>query len=616
MGFKATEHPILKTPTMEQIQACARDRGINAADAYVYLHKRREAIIRQEIEDPLRYGWESSIWKVCDALLGFDQKKYGWLDPEYGEAMRAHLKFERPVEALLIAGGNRGSKSEYAGKRAQKILNAKDNASAWTFHSSNQNSIEQQQRILWRYMPLELRKGKAIRSQIAYISYTQKYGFSDNKFVLPNSSEATMRTYEQDPDKVEGGEVDYVWPDELVPPNLIETLMYRIATRDGVMVVTFTPIKGYTPTVKIFQDGAETVQESVAFLCPKDGGDPDVERALAMEDCNKWITDGKSQPDVPEGRKFEMTPRVMKSFRENMAVVFFHSSDNPYGNPASVWRKVKGQPVAKVRERWYGVANKLAGTRFPKFKREVHVLPYKVIPKEGTNYFFGDPANGRNFFKLWVRRTFDKYYVYREWPGNYEIPGIGVPGPWALPDGKKHDGKRGPAQDPFGFGLKAYKSEIARLEQWTDYNNPQKKDIADWDEEDGAEEKIYMRYLDSRAASAPKVEKDRPVTLQEEFEDIGLTFELAPGDEIREGVTLINDLLDYDPEQDVSFLNSPQLYICEDCINLIFSLQNWTGLDGNSGACKDPIDLLRYIVLSGIEHITDEDMQTSGGGHY
>jgi phage terminase large subunit-like protein len=615
MGFTATAHPLLKIPSIEQIRACAHGRGMNAEDAYVYLHKRRELIIRREKEDPLRHGWEPPIWKVCDAILGFDREDYGWITPEYGEAMRAHLKFPNPVEALLIAGGNRGSKSEYAGKRALMLLDKKTDSRIWPFHSSRQNSIEYQHPLLWKYMPPELKR-KPIRTPVGYISYKQKYGFSDDKFVLPNGSECSFRNYEQDVEKIEGGEIDLAWPDELVPPDWVETLLFRIATRDGKMIVTFTPVKGYTPTVKLFQDGAQTVKESIAFMCPKDGGEPDIERALVIEDCEKWLTDGKSQPDVPEGRKFEMSPRIMKSFRENMAVVFFHTSDNPYGNPRSVAKKVQGQPMVKVRERWYGIANKMASTRFPKFKRKVHCLPFSAIPKGGTNYLFGDPASGRNFYMLWLRRVFDKWFFYREWPGNYEIPGIGVPGPWALPDGKKHDGKRGPAQDPFGFGLKAYKREIARLEGWKDYHDPEKRDVIEWDEENGADEVIYMRYLDSRAASAPKVEKDRPVTLQEEFEDIGLTFELTPGDEIREGVTLINDLLDYDDEQEVSFLNSPKIYVCEDCINLIFSLQNWTGMDGGQGACKDPIDLLRYAVLSGIEHVTEEDSQTSGGGHY
>ena len=615
--FVPTPHPLIAVPTLAQIEAYAGSQDISQEEAYVAIMERRESVIADEINDPLRHGWESSIWRVCWALLGYDQMEYGWLDPEYGEAMRAHLGFDKPVEALLINGGNRGSKSEFAAKTAQKVMNRKKGARVWPFHSSRQNSIEYQHPLFWRYMPREF-TAKPIREQVAYISYKQKYGFSDDKFVLPNRSEASFRNYEQDIEKIEGGEVDLAWPDELVAPDWVETLMLRIATRNGKMIITFTPVRGYSATVKMFQDGSEVVKESDGFLCPKDGKDALLDQALVTENCDNWITDKPSQPPVPEGRKFEKVPRVLKCFEENKAVVFFHTSDNPYGNPESVARKIEGKPMAFKRERWYGIANKTISGRFPKFEKKYHCMPAAAIPEVGTNYLVADPANGRNFFMLWIRIVGDRTYVYREWPGNYAIPGIDVPGPWALPCGKKHDGKKGPAQDPFGFGLKAYKKEIARLEGWSDYSDADKRDVVEWDSEsgEGPKEIVEGRFLDSRAASAPRVEKDRPVTLQDEFDDIGLEFGLTPGDEIAEGVTLINDLLDFDREQVIDYFNCPKLYISEECINLIFSLQNWTGKDGNSGACKDPIDVLRYAVLLGLEDNDGDDYECEGGGSY
>ena len=48
--------------------------------------------------------------------------------------------------------------------------------------------------------------------------------------------------YAQKRDVIEGGEVDLIWCDELVPLDWIETLRYRIVTRSGKLIVTFTPI--------------------------------------------------------------------------------------------------------------------------------------------------------------------------------------------------------------------------------------------------------------------------------------------------------------------------------------------------------------------------------------
>jgi len=314
---------------------------------------------------------------------------------------------------------------------------------------------------------------------------------------------------------------------------------------------------------------------------------------------------------------FEMVPRVMKCFRPGHGVVFFHVSDNPFAPPANVLEKVKGKPKVWIRERWYGIANKMVSARFPKFNVNVHVLPAASIPKKGTNYHIVDPASGRNFWQHWIRRTPEAYYVYREWPGNYEIPEIGVPEPWALPDGKKPDGKAGRGQDTFGYGLEDYKREWARLERWKDWQvatgaapaeGNKSRPAREWNPGRGAEETIELRYMDSRFASTPKIEADRPTTLLEEFADIGVDFIPAPGDDIAEGVQLLNDLLAYDPEKPVDFFNKPKLYVSAECVNTIFALQNWTGKDGAKGAMKDVVDTLRYMALAGLEHVEQESL--------
>ena len=182
--------------------------------------------------------------------------------------------------------------------------------------------------------------------------------------------------------------------------------------------------------------------------------------------------------------------------------------------------------------------------------------------------------------------------------------------------------RRGPAQEPFGFGTIDYKREIARLEGWTDaeketgIGRDEVEQITAWTAENGAKQTVLRRFIDSRFASTPHIENDRPVTLLENFANIGLYFDTTPGDEIEEGVQMINNLLRYNPDKPVDGLNCPQLYISDDCVNTIFALRTWRNAERGKGATKDPIDNLRYFALSGAEYISPDMFQSSGGGHY
>lgn len=601
---------------------------------------RREEIITHEKDNPLTHGWEPPIWTVVDALLGFD-----WIEPELAQTIRSKLGFDNPVKIVLINGGNRAGKSEYAAKRVTKMLNNVHGARAWCFHTSSQMSIEYQQPLMWKFMPKEF-KQKPIMSPTTYISFKMKTGFSEQNFVLPNLSLCSFRNYTQDRDTIEGGEIDIFWADELIPPDWVDTMMLRIATRAGRGVISFTPVQGYTGTVRAFLDGAKPARKTTAFLCPKDEGDPDIERALALEKCMDWVTDGSGQPAIPSGRRFDEVPRIMRCMDPRKAVIFFHSCDNPYGNPREVIDIIKPQPKWFQLERYYGVSHKSASTKFPKFKPEVHLVAADKIPTTGTNYMIVDPCSGRNFFMIWVRVTEDHCYIYREWPGKYEIPGVGFVGPWADPtgDNKLQDGKRGSAQDTIGWTCTEYKKEIARIEGWPEYETydpraayaaeqdgdnghtptmrPESDLVAKWRENLKRDEMVVERYMDSRFANAKKIGADNLETLLEQFSKIGLTFfetEHKHGEhksEIDEGCQMINDALGYDAERPLDFFNQPYMLVNEECWNCTFALQNYTGLDGQKGACKDPVDCIRYFFMKGLVYIGEDHWESVGGGTY
>lgn len=621
MSYQVRQHPVLRMPTAAQAAAMGEQKWLEAM-------KRRDFEIAREEADPLQFGYEPPVWKIPLALLDHPH----WGDREWGARVRQALGFPKPVRVVFVLGGNRGSKTEFAAKCSMVTLTQVPRAVCWAFHSTSDQSVGTHHKLLWKFLPPAMRR--EIKSEVEYLAYKQKTGFSDHKFVLRNASEMAFKFYAMEKDDaLQGPETDLFWCDELVPPDWVEDLLMRIASRSGLGLVTFTPVQGYSPTVRMALDGAEIVLDQTAFMLPKDGKAPDQARALGFQDeremerahrDGRWSEPTKFElvqdklvcvgPEVPKGREFERMPRVARCADENFAVVWFHSSDNPYGRPHEVMSLAKGRSTEFVRERVYGFANKTMSAGFPRFNRKVHVVPASAIPKEGTNWQIVDPASGRNFVMGWFRSTPEGVFLYREWPGNYEIPGQGLPGRWALPDGKRLDGRPGPAQRSFGWGLRRYKEEIARLEGWKDFKE-RKLDVKEWDPRNGADELIYERRLDSRAASSPRVENDRPRTLLTDFDDLGLLFELTPGDDISEGRELINDALDYDVERPIDFFNKPKLYVSEQCVNAIYALETWTGADGQKGACKDFVDIVRYYFLSDCGFVTGGP-RTLGGGHY
>lgn len=311
---------------------------------------------------------------------------------------------------------------------------------------------------------------------------------------------------------------------------------------------------------------------------------------------------------------YEKVPRVQRSAIPTAAIVYFHSVDNPYGNYAAMKVELAGSPKDRILTRAYGVPTKANLTQFPLFKDTVHVVSlnfFREVEKQGgARYHLIDPCpgnkmTGRNWFMLWVLvdRLGRKFY-YREWPshGHAEayIPGYGNLGPWAVP-GKAADGAKGPAQDSMGFSLSRYKEEILRLETSNAQRSTSNVQLQK------EPEQIIERWMDSRYGNAPTNTKEGATTLIDQMRnELEMDFRSTPGDQIQEGVTLINNSLYYDVTQPVSPTNAPRMYVVETCPNLIYALKEWTGRDGGDGACKDPIDLCRYAEMAELGYVDDQ----------
>lgn len=515
----------------------------------------RHWAMRRADADPLRYGYVPAAWRRAEAQ---------WADG---------------AKCVLILGGNRSGKSRYAARKFVEVLCGGADRKGWAFQTTGPNSVELQQPYVYNHIPPEWRSSK--RGKVVDVTYRRKTGFSESSFILPNGSQGIFRNYAQDPETLEGGELDIAWCDELVPLRWLEAIRYRLVTRNGLLLCTFTPIDGYSATVQDFLQGAETVEWADAELLPADA----------------------SRPEAGH----ERVPLVQRCRRQHDRVVYFHTAENPWSGYPRLVADLASARREEILCRAYGVPVKAIGNQFPRFSTRVHCVDEGRIPKQGTWYHIVDPCSGRNFFMAWALVTpDDRLIVAREWPQPDDyIEGVGLPGDWAEPDGRLHDGRRGDAQKPFGYGLERYAQEIARVERELGRAAGLAGPVP-----------VFERIMDSRYGNAPTLAREGTSTLIDDFAALGLDFRPAPGEEQAEGIDKINAALDYDVTRPVDALNQPRLYVCNRCRNTIFALQEWTGRDGKHGASKDPVDVLRYFVLSDPIHAAGRRLSPTGGGSY
>jgi hypothetical protein len=120
----------------------------------------------------------------------------------------------------------------------------------------------------------------------------------------------------------------------------------------------------------------------------------------------------------------------------------------------------------------------------------------------------------------------------------------------------------------------------------------------------------------------------------EMMEELDMTFEpsgqtlAADGEnkaKVSEGIQAINDLIDFKTElarrdQDGKLVpdpsQAPHAYVLEHCENIIWCLENYTGLDGQHGAGKDPVDTLRYFAICDPINVPEDGFEMDDGGSY
>ena len=537
--MKWRSHQILTPPSEDEIAEMEPEE-------LVELHKVYHEAIENAERDPYRYGFRLPHWGKAEEQLS-------------------------EVTEIVALGGNRSGKTQWGAFSIVRAAVENPNSEIFCFAQTSEVSIRQQQSAVYDWLPAELKTKQT--SAGAYISYTKKNGFTDGSLILPNGSQIIFKTYSQyqnNPTILEGAELGSkspvwhnigVWLDEyLLGPELINTLRFRLATRDAKMLVTFTPIDGWTEVIKEYLDSAKTVESRPAELL-----------------------------------NGELVPYIQRSKKRNASIHYasihyFHSQDNPFGGYERIKEALEGRTREEILIRAYGVPVKSQATKFPKFNAAVNVIPNDKIPtKNITRYQIIDPAGAKNWFMCWVAvDETGTYYVYREWPSVEH-------GDWA--EWKSGKWIPGEAAKGLGYGIRDYVELIQNYEE---------------------DEEIFDRLIDPRLGAARYQASDGASSIIEDLGEMEIICNPAPGLEIEEGLQALISKMSYDTSKPLDSVNRPHFYISQDCENIIRALAEYTGEQGLKEAWKDPIDVLRYAAIADLDHVDSKKSQVTiqGNGGY
>jgi hypothetical protein len=561
--FPFSPDPVIAVPTREQILAIVEEHGAQAPAVLQDIERRRCEMRAKRKEDPFTHGYIPPVWKWALEIL-------------------------QRVTLLVLFGANRSSKSTFAIWHAIRHMVEDPNAKVLFLHEDERQSIDTHQETVFNYLPAAWKpteKSSRKRSQSTKLGYTRGTGFADNTFILPNGAKGTFGFYTQDEARWEGGEFTLIVADENLPLSLLQTLLVRLVTLGGKMIWPFTPIKGITPTIAYVSSGANTVKSERAPRLPES------HRVDKMQD---W----------PAGH----LPRHQKTLRKDTEILYFWPDDNPFLKREAFDQMLEGADTQKIERRAYGFARNVVGKTFPLFGAHNiadEAATARFLAQPVTRRMVLDPAPARNaFIQWWATDQHGRHLCYREWPDFQTF------GEWATAsvNANRWNGELGPAQESLGYSIVRYKQAILEAEGWRWNPTSRKYEAA----KGKTPEEIEERLIDPRAGKAEQVaEDDGGTSLMDLFADEqtgnngevtgpALLFVPAPGLHEDEGIEAINNLLGWEPSQDlVPLLNEPRLYITERCANTAHALAHYRlGKPKTDQACKDPVDDTRYFVTS------------------
>lgn len=536
-SFGIPWRPVL---TREQVEERYQSGQWGDADLAHYLKVRRE-VEAGAVKNPVGQGWSLPSWDMVQE----NWKKYN-------------------IHVLL--GGNQSAKTTFGSRLTVWAAATIPEAETYCWHVTDKRSIDDQQRFVWEALPEGIKKLPTKKGVNHSLQYGQKNGFTDGICILPplpgfqrggSMKFFNYAQYAQNDQIIEGVKAHFMWADEVIPLELMETIRKgRLMTYHGRLLLTFTVIDGWNDTIQKILAKTRTLKSRYCDHPKVRANLPIMQESLSVDSC---------------------------------AIYYAWTQDNPFTDYEEFLRLNANADKSTILARGFGIPTKSVTSIHPGFSQDVNVIPHdrlpwlpanikkdkhgKEVPYKVTRYMAIDPAGSKNWAMAWVAiDAAGTWWVYREWP-DYDD--------WALP-GSTLEGKPGPAQKGSKRGIKEYVELIRGME---------------------GDEEIFERYIDPRMGAAEKQSDEGATTIISDLDDAGMTVIPAPGVDIENGTQLLNNLFAYDENKPIDSLNSPKIYISDRCQNTIYMFKEHTGKGGRNEATKDFHDLYRYLAVSDIQFI-------------
>ena len=550
------------------------------------------------------------------------------------------------VDIQVNFGWNRGGGKTHRGLKllceAARQYPTGDKGTYLVLGETEDSSKNVQQPAVWSFLRPYIGSLNGKRHPTYKVTHSEANGFTEGLVVIPAGpvyheksgnlkgfegfSKIQFDTYKGDPGKYEGQEFGGRLPvigktergnqmlklakrpdgsliqnvavlaDEGLALAWFRMIARRVRYRGGKVIWAYTPIHGMTPAIK----------EVVGTLR--------VEKTAAAE-----LLPANEVAGCPRGHM----PVTGTCSWPRAKAVYFHIDRQCVNNYYEIVRRdCEGRTTEYIERIAYGYSRDNVNRQFGNFG-PWNIITADKLPEGGTDYLVVDPAENKPYCFIYVRVTRgladDKpiYYVWRDWPDLTSF------GEWATPteretteDTRKGwDGDKGPAQDNLNMGFSDYKRVWSMIEtvlpesQGGVEKDPKRRAL----QLKGVRKmEIFERIIDSRAGPAPMMDaagQTCPVMKFAEEHTDGATGEVLPGVYFRMAIgdridlNLIKDLLEYRRDAEGRFTQLPRLYVTENCGQLIWALENYTGRSKGEGACKDFVDCLRYAVGSELRHV-------------
>ncbi len=192
-----------------------------------------------------------------DRLLRFSSENrldfIRWEDyPEQGDIFNQVMYRLRdrsgPISVFPVLGSNRSGKTELGAGVVGQIFKEFSHFRVWAATLSDM-SVKVQQRKL----DTMIRK-----SDIKYGEYDAVRGWKNRVITSTKGGVCYFKTYEQGSGSFQGDDIDFAWLDEECPWSIFAETVIRLTDRNGVILLTFTSLSGFTRLVNLLWESNES----------------------------------------------------------------------------------------------------------------------------------------------------------------------------------------------------------------------------------------------------------------------------------------------------------------------------------------------------------------------